>query len=991
MRRYVWTIVIVGMAVCRWASAQQDPAPFSLQTALQNAVDAPPPTASTSTTGATPAPTVSPIYHDAQGRIVVQGDYHGNYGMCYPGNLSDFCEVVDAYGNRTHVVKRTSAMPQELKHEFIDHSTAWYERFATDASGGLLLSSADTGESTVADKAAQFGIQVGYPDWLRIDFAKATTINEVDVITLQDNYTQGIRPLRASEPGGPTTFTLYGTTDYEVQYLNASYAWVAVPGGYVTNNRDVARAFIFAPITTTAIRLVVKGGLASYSRVVEVEAFEQSTHRNAALASQGGSATASSAYPGYSAAGAINGDETGKLWGSSGGWNDNTPDVVPAAGTVTSKDLGNNYSQKSYSNQFAGVVRTINNNAAPTSIPQYQSFLLERDDVTYASGWHTFSAGAYMTSNGIEYWDNSGGSRIEYSDPVSKKLFYVSDWCDGYGTRPVVRINRDSQGRPTDVYLGDDVALIQFVYDSQGWLYTRLIDRTTHTAVYGIIRSSAPVTHYPDLTRLTNGFMPEYGPIVEWHDSISATPNIICSIQNTPYALLRNVQTGFASGEAARYVIYPFKAERDPITDIRVEYNATDMYVYLPTLNSGTMALRQDFTNFVIKRASWMTAENSTSAGSQDRIQPLPDTPSLEDSLATHAAIRTSHPRPRSHKTKLRTAKGRIQAGRLSKASSQRPARVTTLATKGVGSGDGGSGGADGSSCSLNESGIVICGGVPVTYTGTITTTTTGTGPGSIVILPGPTAPNPEPGYPPGDPGASNSGATNPNTGCGEAQVSASLERNPDASQARNGTTPCPQCPPEDPSKAYPPCKVPPAQSLLDRQLTWAKTNAGRAMQDKKCRAFMLDPVHAKPTKDAPHTYFESAGYYGDFPNVNMWSSSVFDLAWQWMVVYDGTGSSYCPDFNSTCYCGATALTPPQSSGDFFVCPQVWTWWGQNGGGPNMQLALMHEFLHVLGMREQNAGYPPLTYPTSTQIDVALQAACAQAAINAQGTSQPPH
>src|SRR4051812_30358540 len=100
MQKCVSMMIILGIAVCRNVGAQENPAPFTLEQALQNAVDAPKDSSSTGRTGtrstSTPAPTVSPVYHDAQERIVVQGDNHGNYGMSYPGDLTDFCEVVDA-------------------------------------------------------------------------------------------------------------------------------------------------------------------------------------------------------------------------------------------------------------------------------------------------------------------------------------------------------------------------------------------------------------------------------------------------------------------------------------------------------------------------------------------------------------------------------------------------------------------------------------------------------------------------------------------------------------------------------------------------------------------------------------------------------------------------------------------------------------------------------------------------------------------------------
>jgi len=43
-----------------------------------------------------------------------------------------------------------------------------------------------------------------FPHWLQLDFGSSKTINEVDVFSLQDNWTTPIEPTES------TTFTLYG-------------------------------------------------------------------------------------------------------------------------------------------------------------------------------------------------------------------------------------------------------------------------------------------------------------------------------------------------------------------------------------------------------------------------------------------------------------------------------------------------------------------------------------------------------------------------------------------------------------------------------------------------------------------------------------------------------------------------------------------------------------------------------------------------------------
>src|SRR5437870_9589598 len=68
------------------------------------------------------------------------------------------------------------------------------------------------------------------------------------------------------------TFTLYGVTDFEVQYWTGS-TWTDVPGGNVTGNNHAWRQFTFASITTAKIRVLINNSLATYSRVTEIEAY----------------------------------------------------------------------------------------------------------------------------------------------------------------------------------------------------------------------------------------------------------------------------------------------------------------------------------------------------------------------------------------------------------------------------------------------------------------------------------------------------------------------------------------------------------------------------------------------------------------------------------------------------------------------------------------------------------------------------------------------
>ena len=93
-----------------------------------------------------------------------------------------------------------------------------------------------------------------FPDWLQISFNGVQSIGEIDVFTVQDNYGQ-----RRSNRRPSMTFTQYGISAFQVQYLNGS-TWVDVPGGNVTGNNLVWRKFTFARSAPMRIRVLVNAG-----------------------------------------------------------------------------------------------------------------------------------------------------------------------------------------------------------------------------------------------------------------------------------------------------------------------------------------------------------------------------------------------------------------------------------------------------------------------------------------------------------------------------------------------------------------------------------------------------------------------------------------------------------------------------------------------------------------------------------------------------------
>jgi subtilisin family serine protease len=117
---------------------------------------------------------------------------------------------------------------------------------------------------------------------------------------------------------------------------------------------------------------------------------------NVALAANGGVATASSTHSsGFAAAGAINGDRRGQVWGAGGGWNDATPNAFPDWLEV-------NFNGPKSINEVS-VFSVQDNYTAPVEPTPSQIFALYglRDfEVQYSTGgaWVTVPGGA-VTNN----------------------------------------------------------------------------------------------------------------------------------------------------------------------------------------------------------------------------------------------------------------------------------------------------------------------------------------------------------------------------------------------------------------------------------------------------------------------------------------------------------------------------------------------------------------------------------------------------------------
>jgi hypothetical protein len=163
-----------------------------------------------------------------------------------------------------------------------------------------------------------------FPDYLEIHFNGEKRINEVDLITLQDNFLEPV------EPTPTLTFSQYGVTAFRVSYWNnATAQWVMLTE--VTDNNLVARKLQFPTIKTQKLSIMVLNGIANHSRVVEVEAWEAPPSINVALSANGGQAYASSTLnANFPVSAVINGDRNGSGWGAgTGDWSDATSNAFP--------------------------------------------------------------------------------------------------------------------------------------------------------------------------------------------------------------------------------------------------------------------------------------------------------------------------------------------------------------------------------------------------------------------------------------------------------------------------------------------------------------------------------------------------------------------------------------------------------------------------------------------------------------------------------------
>jgi len=115
---------------------------------------------------------------------------------------------------------------------------------------------------------------------IRMSIIYAHVNSEIDLFSLQDNYTAG------SDPTASTLTNYNGNVDFHLSYCPATAVscgsslgsgWVDPPGGYVTANNKAWKSISFPQVQATAVRASFDCAQSTRAYAVELEAWERQT------------------------------------------------------------------------------------------------------------------------------------------------------------------------------------------------------------------------------------------------------------------------------------------------------------------------------------------------------------------------------------------------------------------------------------------------------------------------------------------------------------------------------------------------------------------------------------------------------------------------------------------------------------------------------------------------------------------------------------------
>lgn len=246
------------------------------------------------------------------GSHAILAAYSGDSGNA-PSTSASLMQTVDAPTDGTNVALASNGGVASASSTWGPSFPAWtvIDNKRTGANWGTYSGWADATPST-------------FPDWVQINFNGTKTIDHVVVYSVQDNF------LSPVEPTDSMTGTRFVLTSFDVQGWNGS-TWVTLAS--VTGNNRIKRVVTFSAFSTDRIRVVVNGTQDGvWSRITEIEAWSSTTSSstNFALASNGGTASASSTWgPSFPAWTVIDNKRSGANWGNYAGWADGTKFTFP--------------------------------------------------------------------------------------------------------------------------------------------------------------------------------------------------------------------------------------------------------------------------------------------------------------------------------------------------------------------------------------------------------------------------------------------------------------------------------------------------------------------------------------------------------------------------------------------------------------------------------------------------------------------------------------
>ena len=290
-----------------------------------------------------------------------------------------------------------------------------------------------------------------YPDSVQIDFNGSKTIDEVALISMQDNYVNPVEPTPTMQGSN------YVVSSFRVEYWTES-GWQTVPNGLVTGNTYIWRRVTFPALTTTKIKITINATGDNYSQIPEIEVYGYSK-TNIALAANGGVASASSTYPAHAIANVNNGDRKGPNHG--GIWADNTswqyPDWVqidfPANKVVDEVAV--------FSVQDNGFSSSVE----PTQTMTGSQYVVQNFEIWYWNGndWATTPA-MQVTGNNL-IW-----RKVTFPSVLTNKLrIVINSTGDNYSQIPEIEVYGSDPGS-VNWLVSDQLGTPRMIVDETGSL-----------------------------------------------------------------------------------------------------------------------------------------------------------------------------------------------------------------------------------------------------------------------------------------------------------------------------------------------------------------------------------------------------------------------------------------------------------------------------------------------------------------------------------------